>query len=60
MEQLPCDAFKKNPDGSWSTIKPITIKSDMGEVKLSAGQTFRQGVLFMNLDLVALLNQHCN
>lgn len=59
MQQIPCHAFKKNPDGTWSTVETVTISTPNGQVTLAPGQTFRKGVLFMNVDLVALLEQNC-
>ena len=60
MQEVPCDAFQKNSDGSWTTVKPVTISSPMGEVKLNIGQTFRKGVQFMGLDLASLLDENCS
>ncbi len=60
MQQIPCDAFKKNPDGSWSSIKPVTISGPTGgSIKIGSGITFRKGVQFMGVDLAALLDANC-
>jgi len=57
---VPCDAFRKNPDGSWACIKPVTIRGPAGEIKISPGLTFRKGVYFMGIDLATLLDQQCS
>ncbi len=59
MQQIPCEAFRKNPDGSWTCIKPVTISGPNGTVKLGAGMTFSPGVAFMGVDLAKLLEEHC-
>lgn len=58
MATIPLDAFKKNPDGSWSAVKPITITSPTGEAEqIGPGMSFTKGVLFMGIDLAALLDE---
>ena len=59
MQQIPCDAFKKNPDGSWTTVKAVTITGSTGQIQIAPGQTFKKKVLFMGVDLVALLEANC-
>jgi len=59
MDRLPCEAFRKNPDGSWTTTKQVTIEGPSGKVVLAPGQTFREGAQFMGLDLASLLNEQC-
>lgn len=59
MNQFPCYAFKKNPDGTWTCIQQIAIKTPTGEVKIGPGTTFRKGVLFMGIDLAKLLDEKC-
>jgi len=55
-----CDSFRKNPDGSWTCIKPAAImKPDGGVVELSPGITFRKGVAFMGVDVAGLLDENC-
>ncbi len=51
------DYFKKNPDGSWEPLAPLTIKTNMGEVTIVPGTSFRTGVEFMGLDIAALCEQ---
>jgi len=61
MQQSPCSAFRKNPDGSWTCIKPVTIsKPSGGEIKISPNITFNRGVAFMGVDLAKWLDENCS
>ena len=57
--RLPCDAFRKNQDGSWTTVKPISIKTGQAQAQLSAGQTFNKGAWFAGINLAMLLDEQC-
>ena len=66
--QVSCDAFQKNPDGSWTSIKAsfITFGSHslpLRDIKLVPGMTFRRGVpavwLDEPLDIAQLLDERC-
>ena len=39
------------------TLAPLTIKTNMGEVTIVPGTSFRTGVEFMSLDIAALCEQ---
>ncbi len=59
MLQFPCDAFQKNPDGTWTCIKPVTVQTPMGELKFLPGMTFRKGAQYDGIDVATLLDQKC-
>lgn len=59
QQQIPCDAFQKNPDGSWTCIKPVTISGPTGQIQIGPGMTFNRGVQFMGVDLAELLDKYC-
>ncbi len=40
IASLPCDAFKKNPDGSWTQVAIIVVQT--GNLQLE-GMTFKGG-----------------
>jgi len=40
QQQIPCEAFRKNPDGSWTCIKPVTISRPTGQIQIGPGMTF--------------------
>lgn len=49
--------FQRNPDGSWTTVKPIQLSSPGGgSIGAGPGMTFTRGVLFMGVNLAAELD----
>ena len=56
---FPCQAFRPNPDGSWTVVEFVTIPAENGLIELSPGATFPRSVAFGNLDLVALVERNC-
>ena len=59
MEESVCDAFKKNPDGSWTSIKAAALKVENRTIVISEGITFNKGEPFMFLDVAEWLDEHC-
>ena len=59
MGQVLCDAFQKNPDGSWTCIKSVTIKGVIGEIQIGVGKAFTRGVQYMGVDIAELLDKCC-
>jgi len=66
--QVSCDAFQKNPDGSWTSIKASFItfgghSLPLRDIKLVPGMTFRRGVpavwLSEPIDIAQLLDDSC-
>ena len=55
--EIPKDAFQKNPDGSYSVIKSVTFKGPAGTIALNPGMSFRQGVVFMGIDIAKVLDE---
>ncbi len=54
-----CQSFRKNADGSWTSIGSVTINGPNGSIQIGPGMTFQRGVLFMGLDLAAWLDENC-
>ena len=52
---LSCSDFVRNPDGSWSSVKPVSF----GGITLGPGVKFSPGVRFNGVDLGSTLNMHC-
>ena len=57
--RLPCDAFRRNPDGTWTCIKRFKIIGPQGEVEFREGITFSRGMTVMGFPVVELLEKHC-
>ena len=55
QQQIPCDAFMRNPNGTWLTTRQVTVS----EVTMGAGALLRRGISFNGLDLAALLEERC-
>gem|GEM_PF-971296 len=58
-QNLPCDAFRRNFRGSWSALRPVTIRGPEGPIPVRRGRTFRPREYYKGLDLAALLEQNC-
>ena len=56
---LPCGAFRRNPLGSWSALRLVTIHGPEGPIALRRGRTFRLGKYYNGFNLAALLEQNC-
>jgi len=54
-QQLTCADFVRNPNGSWSPVRPITLNG----VTMGPGVQFMPGVSFGGVDLASILNQQC-
>ena len=54
-----CADFTRNSDGSWSPLRPITIKTGETTATLAPGVSFGTGASFAGVDLAAALNRQC-
>jgi hypothetical protein len=54
--RLVCADFQRNPDGSWTPVRPVVICPG---VPTRAGVMFEKGVIFCGVNVVATLNQQC-
>ncbi len=51
MQKAIMDSFRKNPDGSWTSIEPVSILDhDGNDVSVSEGINFSRGTLLMGID----------
>jgi hypothetical protein len=51
------DAFRHNPDGSWSCVAPVTLEHPKGRIQVTPGSTFTRGTRFMGIDVAEWLDQ---
>lgn len=51
-------AYKKNPDGTWSTIINTDIVAPIGDIRIGKGVVFSRGQKICGIDVVELLDQH--
>jgi len=54
-QSLTCRNFVRNPNGSWSPVRKISIR----KITIGPGVQFTPGVYFGGIDLAALLNRRC-
>jgi len=60
-QTVPCDAFQKNPNGTWSPTRQVTITlTNGGSISIGPGVSFGSGVQFAGIDLYSLLQQNCH
>ena len=54
-----CSLVKKNPDGSWSPVKPTTFYTPDGPIDLTPGMKFYPDVDFRGFYLADEFNTKC-
>ena len=50
-------AFRRNPDGSWSCVRPIRIEHPNGRIEVVEGTRLVRNTRFMGVDLAAWLEE---
>jgi hypothetical protein len=50
-------AFRRNADGSWTCVEPITLVRSSGPVHFSQGATFRPESMFMGIRVAKYLDE---
>jgi len=55
--EIDCDAFLKNPDGSWTVVKKVFIP--VQNVRVNEGTVFRPGTTFLGDDMTVRLGKAC-
>jgi hypothetical protein len=55
--EIDCDAFLKNPDGSWTVVKKVFIP--VQNVRVNEGTVFRPGTTFLGDDMTVRLSRAC-
>jgi hypothetical protein len=58
-DDLPCAAFRRNLNGSWSALRPVTIQGPQ-PVTIGRGRTFRRGAYYKGFYPATLLEQNCH
>ncbi len=50
-------AFRRNADGSWTCVEPITLVQPSGPVQFTQGATFRPESMFMGIKVAKFLDE---
>jgi HdeA/HdeB family len=58
-QDLPCDSFMKNRDGSWSALRDAQIPGAGDRLVIRAGSVLRPGAAIKGLDLATMLDRQC-
>jgi HdeA/HdeB family protein len=56
---LACDAFQKNPDGSWVAMRGTTVPGAGRVYSIREGSVFRPGSVFLGINLAEQLDAAC-
>ena len=56
---LDCSDFFKNPDGTWSPVRPLTVLEPSGLAELRLGIRLHPGPVFPTAQLAARLSAFC-
>ena len=55
-----CQAFTRNPDGSWTSITPADIQTEVGAIRIPPGMTFIKDRPVWSIDVTVFLDENCN
>ena len=56
---MPCDAFIRNADGSWATMRDVPVSGMGRKLVLRQGSELRPGAAILSVDFATLLEQQC-
>jgi hypothetical protein len=57
---IRCEPFKKNPDGTWSSVQPADIRTAGGDIRIPPGMIFIKDKPVFGVDVAAYLDEFCN
>ena len=58
-QEIDCDAFARNDDGSWITMRTIEVPGPGRSIKLQQGSVLRPGAVILGTDVAEMLEQRC-
>lgn len=56
---LPCDAFQKDPDGTWVAMRSSYVTVSGRNMNVREGARFRPGAAFLGIDMAQSLDAAC-
>ena len=59
QSNVPCDAFRSNPDGSWTALYNVRFPNPGQPLNLIGGSVFRPGNYILGNDIAATLTESC-
>jgi len=58
--RVDCGAFRRNPDGSWTSTRVTDIQTPETSVRVNPGILFRKGRILWGLNVADILDEHCS
>lgn len=56
---MDCSEWQRNPDGSWTAAKDVTLATPNGQTTVASGTSFRPGSYLMGVDVAYALKREC-
>jgi hypothetical protein len=56
---MPCDAFIRNADGSWTAMRDVPVSGMGRKLVLRQGSELRPGAAILSVDFATLLEEQC-
>jgi hypothetical protein len=50
-------SFRREKDGIWICVEPVTIRHPAGRMEVVPGSSFKKGTVYMGVDVAALLDE---
>jgi hypothetical protein len=57
--EIDCDAFTKNPDGSWVAVRGVDVPGPGRSIRIRTGSVLRPGAVILGTDVAEMLEQKC-
>lgn len=57
--RVDCKAFRKNPDGSWTSVQVTDVYSGIGAIRICSDMTFKKGRTLCGIDIATVLDENC-
>ena len=57
---MPCEAFIRNADGSWTAMRDVPVSGMGRKLVLRQGSALRPGAAILSVDFATLLEQQCS
>ena len=54
-----CDAFERDPNGSWTVLRPATIGPNGVQPELAPGETFAKNQFLHGIEVTNVLDRNC-
>ena len=56
---IACGDFQRGPNGSWTVLRPTTIRAQGVQLNLAPGQTFAKNQFVSGIEVTTVLDRNC-